>query len=217
MKKKIVTVSVVCLMALLVGIPAMAGGDGWGKLCFGDCAPCVLKSIDHQLPSGVWSETLAGGGEGQPGNILFAKGDKIWKFENAKLSDVLPHLWVGSDTTENQTCYLTTYTGGVFTFKPPCCKAALVDSSVTAFNYACKPGDDVLSFTVKFSGVFDGTEEQGAISYEAVGHYTGHPILKTIDGVDGDEVDVMGGRLDSVTLVISGDITDYCKPPKSGK
>ena len=207
--KRVLTTTLACLMVLLFGIPAMAGGDGWGKLCFGNCDPCILKSADHQLPGGVWSETLVSGSEGGTGNILFAKGDRIWKFEKASLLTVQPHVWEDpNDPAENQTCYMTTYTEGVFTFKPPCCKTPLVDSNVTAFNYACKPGDDVLSFTVKFSGVFDGTD----ISYEAVGHYTGHPITKTIESYD-----VNGGPLDSVTLVISGDITDYCKPPKPAK
>jgi hypothetical protein len=210
MMKKIMTVSVVCLMVLFVGMPAMAGGNGWGKLCFGDCAPCVLKSGNHQLPNGVWSETLVYGTEGEGGNILFAKGDRIWTFEDAKLSSVVTPVWGISDSTEIPTCYLTTYSDGVFTFKPPCCRTPLVSKNVTAFNYACKPEEGILSFTVYFSGVFDNTE----ISYEAVGHYTGRPMVQTFDG---DVKVVMGGRLDSVTLVINGDVTDYCKPPKPGK
>jgi hypothetical protein len=227
--KRIGILSLTCVLVLFFATSTFAWYKPKPKPCpppCPKCDPCIYKSSQNQLPAGVWSEKLIGGQHGNPGNLLFASGGNDWKFEGATLAEdgviplqdiingVLPLLqgppfnlpdW--SEFALNQPCYLTKYIGGTFTFNkfsPWCCKESLVAEDVTAFNYSCKPVGfgEFATFTVKFFGTFaDG------VAFEAIGHYSGIPKLSSPDA---NKDQVQSGCLDSVELIIKGDIKGAC-------
>lgn len=69
------------------------------------------SSEDGAIEAGTWQELFAGGGEGQPGNVISAT-DTTWTLEDAVLSK---HEWISQTPTVHM--HKTTYVGGKLTLK----------------------------------------------------------------------------------------------------
>jgi hypothetical protein len=228
--RRIAILTLACVLVLSFTTSALAGGK-WKppKYCpppCPNCDPCIYKSSKLQIPAGVWSETLVESIPGQTGNKLFAQGGCDWKFEGATLeevADITGTVGLGEFGVP-QRCFVTRYEGGTFTFNKfsYCCGKPLVAHNVTAFVYTCKGPDDgsgvfglFSTFTVKFSGSFgedqadgDSTDLIDEVAFEAIGHFAGIPAI-----VPKNSSLITSGCLDSVELIIKGDIQGFCHPP----
>lgn len=101
MKRVGLTVSLLLLVVL------------WGVSSYAQPVPGTYKSLDGNFQVGTWSETLVGGSEGAPGNLIHAKSDDyiFGDTSGPALSEVLP---IG-DPTNPFSEYRTIYKGGVLT------------------------------------------------------------------------------------------------------
>ena len=228
--RRIGILSLACVLVLFFSTSALAWGWRWKPKpppppppC-PTCDPCIYKSSKTQIAAGVWSETLINSVPGQQGNILFAQGGCDWKFEEATLAeveDITGTVGLGEFGVP-QRCFVTRYEGGTFTFNKfaYCCGNPLVAHNVTAFVYTCKGPDDgsglfgyFSTFTVKFSGIFgedevglDSTDLLDGVAFEAIGHFAGIPVITPQNGSL-----ITSGCLDSVELIIKGDIQGFCQ------
>ena len=156
--KRIIVFGVACLTILLFAIPSYS-----------------IVYVSGDFTTDKWVEEFKGGGPGQPGNTLKAKGHGF-DFKKAVLDNTVPTGAVDE--------YMTTYTGGELKLKakgPWVDKGELKDTDITATNVSTfNNATGKLIFTLTFCGEFDNAP---GVWYAVKVTYDGYPGFKLKDGV----------------------------------
>ena len=148
--KRLAPMGLILLVALFVSTAVHAGpAVNEGKLFCTD--PDLDSACDSELfTTKFWKEKFFGGGPGQPGNVLMAKG-KGFMLQNMVLQEVAPCDSGDCGLPAEDPCYATdweyktTYEGGMLTLNskgPWLDKGMLKAKGLTATNYSRGRGED---------------------------------------------------------------------------
>ena len=100
--KRLVILSIACLMVVFVGKSVWANGD---------CS--YYSTFRDDFTTKFWTEKFFGGDHGEPGNVLMAVGEGF-VFQNAVLTE--EPVVVEHPESPSGYAWETTYTGGMVTF-----------------------------------------------------------------------------------------------------